>query len=295
MDPMMHDVIVVGAGAAGLFFAGSLPPGRFRVLLLDHSAKLAEKVRISGGGRCNITNLEAGRLERYLGREPRFARQALAGFGPEAFLSAFRRDGLSVHEKHRGQLFCDQGSNAVIRWLDARAQAAGAETGFILESDAGSLSCRMLVIASGGPSIPAIGASDWGQVLARSMGLAVVPPRPALVPLIVQTPWTSEASLAGVSMPVRVSLPGQSHAPAFDEDLLFTHRGLSGPAILQLSSYWSVINLCRLSESRKTSPLMSHCVASSAPLKRPESLLSCEPGSFMKNPRPSASEKRLLR
>ncbi|NBO44188.1 MAG: aminoacetone oxidase family FAD-binding enzyme [Betaproteobacteria bacterium] len=252
---MMHDVIVVGAGAAGLFFAGSLPPGRFRVLLLDHSAKLAEKVRISGGGRCNITNLEAGRLERYLGREPRFARQALAGFGPEAFLSAFRRDGLSVHEKHRGQLFCDQGSNAVIRWLDARAQAAGAkrlmstrvhavrhataETGFILESDAGSLSCRMLVIASGGPSIPAIGASDWGQVLARSMGLAVVPPRPALVPLIVQTPWTSEASLAGVSMPVRVSLSGQSHAPAFDEDLLFTHRGLSGPAILQLSSYWS--------------------------------------------------------
>jgi predicted Rossmann fold flavoprotein len=253
---MMHDVIVVGAGAAGLFFAGSLAPGRFRVLLIDHSAKLAEKVRISGGGRCNITNLEGAKLDRYHGQEPRFARQALNAFGPEAFLSQFRRDGLSVHEKHRGQLFCDQGSDAVIRWLDARAQAAGAKrimstgvhrvypdleagSGFRLETDAGVLRCRLLVIASGGPSIPAIGASDWGQRIAQSLGLKVVKPRPALVPLNLQTAWTADAALAGVSLKVRVSLPEDRSAPNFEEDLLFTHRGLSGPAILQISSYWA--------------------------------------------------------
>ncbi len=252
----MHDVIVVGAGAAGLFFAGSLPPGRFRVLLLDHSTKLAEKIRISGGGRCNITNLEGAKLDRYHGQEPRFARQALNAFGPDAFLAQFRRDGLSVHEKHRGQLFCDQGSEAVIRWLDRRAQLAGAQRimastvhavrpdydhgpCFSLESDAGPLRSRMLVIASGGPSIPAIGASDWGQRLAASLGLKLIEPRPALVPLTLQAPWMANAALAGVSLNVRVSLPTQRSAPSFDEDLLFTHRGLSGPAILQISSYWA--------------------------------------------------------
>lgn len=252
----MHDVIVVGAGAAGLFFAGSLPPGRFRVLLLDHGAKLAEKIRISGGGRCNITNFEGARIDRYLGREPRFARQALAAFGPDTFLSEFRRAGLSVHQKHRGQLFCDQGSGAVIRWLDHRAQATGAKrlmstrvhevrpddsrgTHYVLATDAGELATRALVIASGGPSIPAIGGSDWGQRFAQSMGLKLVEPRPALVPLTLDTPWMAEGALAGVSLRVRLSLPAERSAPSFDEDLLFTHRGLSGPAVLQISSYWS--------------------------------------------------------
>ncbi|MBU6286012.1 MAG: aminoacetone oxidase family FAD-binding enzyme [Betaproteobacteria bacterium] len=256
MDQIMHDVIVVGAGAAGLFFAGSLVPGRCRVLLIDHSRKLAEKVRISGGGRCNITNLEGAKLDRYHGQEPRFARQALNAFGPEAFLSQFRRDGLSVHEKHRGQLFCDQGSEAVIRWLDGRAQAAGAKRimatsvhavqpdfddgpCFRIDTDAGVLRSRMLVIATGGPSIPAIGASDWGQRFAQSLGLKLVKPRPALVPLNLQTAWMANAALAGVSLRVRVSLPEDRSAPSFDEDLLFTHRGLSGPAILQISSYWA--------------------------------------------------------
>ena len=251
----MHDVIVIGAGAAGLFFAGSLPQGRLKVLLLDHSPKLGEKIRISGGGRCNITNLDAAKLDRYLGREPRFARQALAAFGPEAFLKQFQAGGLSVHEKHRGQLFCDQGSVAVIRWLDERAQAAGArrlmsttvhkvsfdelnQAHYQVHTDAGILRSRTLVIATGGPSIPAIGATDWGQRLAQSMGLKLVEPRPALVPLTLQTPWMAEAALAGVSLRVRVSLPGDRSSPVFDEDLLFTHRGLSGPAILQISSYW---------------------------------------------------------
>ncbi|MEI7447096.1 MAG: NAD(P)/FAD-dependent oxidoreductase [Burkholderiales bacterium] len=254
-----YDALVVGAGAAGLFCAGVAAQRGLAVALVDHAPRLAEKIRISGGGRCNFTNLEADRPERFLSEDPRFARTALRAYGPRRFVKLVESYRVGWHEKHRGQLFCDDSSERIIELLRAEcdrggvawyrpcavrevrvADAAGEpRERFVLDTDAGPLAARALVVATGGPPIPKIGATDWGHRLAARLGLQVIEPRPALVPLtFTAQSWQPFAALAGLALEVGVSLPGVPGATRFDEDLLFTHRGLSGPAILQISSFW---------------------------------------------------------
>ena len=253
------DAAIVGAGAAGLFCAGVAARRGLRVALIDHAPKLAEKIRISGGGRCNFTNLEADRPERYLSDDPAFARHALRAYGPRRFVALLGSHRIGWHEKHRGQLFCDDSSERVVGMLRAECDRggvtwmrpcavhevdridapAGAAERFVLRTDAGAIGARSLVVATGGLSIPKIGATDWGHRLAARFGLRVVEPRPALVPLtFTAQAWAPFAGLAGLSLEVGATVPGVPDAPRFHEDLLFTHRGLSGPAILQVSSYW---------------------------------------------------------
>ena len=257
--PQSFDAAIVGAGAAGLFCAGVAAQRGLRVALIDHSVRLAEKIRISGGGRCNFTNREGDRPERFLSRDPAFARQVLRAYRPERFVGLLAAHRVGWHEKHRGQLFCDDSSERVIDMLRAECDRGGVtwmrpcavlEVGrrdptgedasrFVLATDGGDVRCRSLVVATGGLSVPKIGATDWGFRLATRFGLEVVEPRPALVPLtFTAQSWQPFSSLSGLGMEVGVSLPGVPDAARFVEDLLFTHRGLSGPAILQISSYW---------------------------------------------------------
>ncbi len=247
------DVVVVGAGAAGLFCAGIAGQRGLRVLLLDHAEKLAEYIRISGGGRCNFTNREAGPAN-FLSGNSHFCRSALARYTAADFIALVRRHGIAFHEKHRGQLFCDESADDIIRLLLAECAAGevtrwqpcavaavrhGAE-GFELDTARGAVRTPRVVVATGGLPVPKIGASDWGLRLARQFGHAVVEPRPALVPLTFDAAaWAPFAALAGLSLEVTIET-GESKAQRqrFVEDLLFTHRGLSGPAVLQISSYW---------------------------------------------------------
>jgi predicted Rossmann fold flavoprotein len=250
----MHsvDVVVVGAGAAGLFCAGIAGQRGLRVLLIDHAEKVAEKIRISGGGRCNFTNRDVG-PENFLSENPRFCRSALARYPSSAFIALVRRHGITFHEKHRGQLFCDDSSEQIIRLLLAECGAGQVEhwqpcsvgavrqlaEGFELDTSRGPVATRKLVVASGGLSIPKIGASDWGLRLARQFGHRIVEPRPALVPLTFDAvAWAPFAALAGLSLEVTIEAGAGRDRGHFVEDLLFTHRGLSGPAVLQISSYW---------------------------------------------------------
>ena len=220
-----------------------------RVLLIDHAAKLAEKIRISGGGRCNFTNLHAGPAN-FVSENAAFCRSALARYTPADFVALVKRHGIPFHEKHRGQLFCDGSSEQIIDMLVAECDAGGvhwmrparverieraAQQFEVATADSVQVA-RHIVIASGGLSIPKIGASDFGYRIARQFGLRIVEPRPALVPLTFDsTQWAPFVPLAGVSLEVQASCNGGR----FDEDLLFTHRGLSGPAILQISTYWN--------------------------------------------------------
>jgi predicted Rossmann fold flavoprotein len=244
------DVAVIGAGAAGMMCAAVAGQRGARVVLIDHAARLAEKIRISGGGRCNFTNVEAGRHERYLSANPQFARSALSRYTPADFIALVRSHGIAFHEKHKGQLFCDDSAEQIIAMLKAECDAGRVQWrmpcsvraigrgggGFELETDAGGLRSNRVVIAAGGLSIPKIGATDFGYRIARQFGLRIEEPRPALVPLtFASETWRPFSELAGVSLEVRVRCNGGS----FDEDLLFTHRGLSGPAILQVSSHWN--------------------------------------------------------
>ena len=249
------DLAVLGAGAAGMFCAGVAGQRGARVVLIDHAAQPGEKIRISGGGRCNFTNVDAGRLERYWSAQPRFARHALRAYTPEGFVGLVRRHRIAYHEKHRGQLFCDDSSLSIIRMLRAEADAGGVHwrlgcavhgvrtadggAGFVVETGAGELRARSVVVAAGGLSIPKIGATDLGYRIARGFGLRIVETRPALVPLTFDAAqWAPFAELAGVALEVGVSAPQAAGAPRFTEDLLFTHRGLSGPAVLQISTFW---------------------------------------------------------
>ena len=248
------DLTVVGAGAAGLFCAGIAGQLGLRVLLIDHADKLAEKIRISGGGRCNFTNREATPAN-FLSENPNFCRSALARYTPKDFIELVQRHGIAFHEKHKGQLFCDHSSEQIIQMLVKECDAGGVERwqpctvadlrqaavgGFEIETSRGQVLSRRVVVATGGLSIPKIGASDWGLRLAQRFGHRIVEPRPALVPLtFAPEDWAPFAELAGLSLPVELSC-GQGKAKGrFLEDLLFTHRGLSGPAILQISSFWT--------------------------------------------------------
>jgi predicted Rossmann fold flavoprotein len=249
--PPVFDAVVIGAGAAGLFCAGIAGQRGLKVLLLDHSPKVAEKIRISGGGRCNFTNRDAGPAH-FLSDNPRFARSALARYTAADFIALVQRHRIPFHEKHKGQLFCDESSQQVIDLLLRECEAGGvvrrqpcavgavraAAGGFELDTAAGPVRAAQVVVATGGLPVPAIGATDFGLRLARQFGHAVVEPRPALVPLSFDAAaWAPFAGLTGVALPVRIRA-GDRQAPTFDEDLLFTHRGLSGPGVLQASSHW---------------------------------------------------------
>ena len=258
------DVAVIGAGAAGLFCAGVAGQRGLKVLLTDHSEKVAEKIRISGGGRCNFTNRDLDPRaphKHFLGDNPNFCRSALSRYTPQDFIALVQRHGIPFHEKHKGQLFGDRSSEdfiqmllreceagGVTRWqpcavakVGAREPSPGDAAGprYQLETHRGQAEARHVVIATGGLSIPKIGATDFGYRIARQFGLRIVPPRPALVPLTFnQGDWTPYAQLAGLSLPVAIETGEKKNRIVFQEDLLFTHRGLSGPAVLQISSYW---------------------------------------------------------
>ena len=249
------DAIIVGAGAAGLFCAGRAGQQGLRVLLLDHAPKVAEKIRISGGGRCNFTNLEAGPAN-FLSENPRFCRSALARCTPADFIALVRRHGIAFHEKHKGQLFCDRSAEDLIAMLLRECEAGGVThrqpcavrairrtegeaPGFEVDTDAGPVAAPRLVIATGGLPVPRIGATDFGLRVARQFGHAIVEPRPALVPLTFDAArWAPYAALAGIALPVGIATGAGKARTTFLEDLLFTHRGLSGPAVLQISSFW---------------------------------------------------------
>ncbi len=243
-----YDVIVIGAGAAGMMCAATAGQRGRSVLLVDHYPKLGEKIRISGGGRCNFTNLHASPAN-YLSRNPHFCRSALARYAPRHFIALVEKHRIAYHEKTLGQLFCDDSATQVIAMLKAECDAGGVEwrmpcevravsreaAGFRVDTAAGPVTCASLVVATGGLTVPKIGATPFGYKLAEQFGLAVVPPKPALVPLSLDPQALARyGDLSGVSLEAEVACRGA----CFRESLLFTHRGLSGPAILQASSYW---------------------------------------------------------
>lgn len=223
-----------------------------RVLLLDHAAKVAEKIRISGGGRCNFTNRDATPAQ-FLSENPHFCRSALARYTPADFIALVERHRIPWHEKHKGQLFCDRSAEDIIEMLLAECAAGNVERrqpcgvkavrrageGFELDTDSGKVRAPRLVVATGGLSIPKIGATDFGFRLAAQFGHRVVPTRPGLVPLtFAAADWAPFVPLAGVSLEVGIEAGAGKARGRFVEDLLFTHRGLSGPAVLQASSFW---------------------------------------------------------
>ncbi|MGA9913973.1 NAD(P)/FAD-dependent oxidoreductase [Paraburkholderia sp.] len=247
------DIAVIGAGAAGMMCAAVAGQLGRRVVLIDHSQRLAEKIRISGGGRCNFTNLYAGPAN-YLSANPHFCRSALARYTPRDFMALLKRHHVTWHEKHKGQLFCDQSSDAVINVLKNECDAGriawrtplsveqvrhGAEGRFTLDTHSGPIMARALVVATGGLSIPKIGATDFAYRLAKQFGHKLIDTRPALVPLtFAPADWEPFSALSGVSLEVQLATGNKKTGGEFNEDLLLTHRGLSGPGVLQISSYW---------------------------------------------------------
>jgi predicted Rossmann fold flavoprotein len=250
------DVVIVGAGAAGLFCAGVAGQLGLSVLLIDHSPKVAEKIRISGGGRCNFTNrlIDASAPHKhFLSENPHFCRSALSRYTAQDFIDLMQSYDIPFHEKHKGQLFCDRSAEdliqmllkecdkgGVLRWQGCGVKAISQTgKGYHLQTDQGLVEAGAVVIATGGLSIPKIGATDFGYRIAQQFGLRLVTRRPGLVPLTFDDKeWAPYASLAGLSLPVSIETGAKKTRMSFDEDLLFTHRGLSGPAVLQISSYW---------------------------------------------------------
>ncbi|MBQ0920935.1 NAD(P)/FAD-dependent oxidoreductase [Hydrogenophaga aromaticivorans] len=250
------DAIVIGAGAAGLFCAGVAGQRGLRVLVLDHSEKVAEKIRISGGGRANFTNRDIDVRQphkHFLSENPNFCRSALSRYTPAEFIALVQKYGIGFHEKHKGQLFCDRSAEDLIALLLAECEAGGVQRwqpcgvkalrvasdgSYQIDTERGTVSSRAVVIATGGLSIPKIGATDFGYRMAKQFGLRTVEPRPGLVPLTFDgEAWAPYAGLSGLSLPVLIETGDKKTRMSFAEDLLFTHRGLSGPAVLQISSY----------------------------------------------------------
>ena len=261
------DVVIIGAGAAGLFCAAIAGQRGLKVLVIDHSDKVAEKIRISGGGRCNFTNRDVSPAN-FLSDNPHFCRSALAGYTPQDFIALLNKHGVPFHEKHKGQLFCDHSAEDIINLLLAECAAGHVErwqpcsvknivflassptntgaSSYQINTDRGLVETTQLVIATGGLSIPKIGATDFGYRIAQQFGLRMVEPRAALVPLTFDgDAWLPFAQLAGLALPVQIETGSKDATPkqrkkatVFAEDLLFTHKGLSGPAVLQISSFW---------------------------------------------------------
>ena len=250
------DVVIVGAGAAGLFCAGVAGQLGLSVLLVDHSPKVAEKIRISGGGRCNFTNRNidvSAPHKHFLSENPHFCRSALSRYTAQDFIELMQSYDIPFHEKHKGQLFCDRSAEDLIQMLLKECDKGGvqrwhgcgvkaisqSDSGYQVQTDQGEVQAGAVVIATGGLSIPQIGATDFGYRIAEQFGLRLVARRPGLVPLTFDgNEWAPYVSLAGLSLPVSIETGAKKTRMSFDEDLLFTHRGLSGPAVLQISSYW---------------------------------------------------------
>jgi hypothetical protein len=243
-----YDVVILGAGAAGMMCALEAGNRGRDVLLVEHAKNPGEKIRISGGGRCNFTNLYTG-PENFLSGNPHFCKSALKRYTQHDFIDLIVRSGIAYHEKTRGQLFCDGSSRQVVELLVGAMKTAGVELalntsiealsksgdGFQLRLSTGSVSCRSLVVATGGKSIPKMGATGFGYRIAEQFDLAITETRPALVPLTFDEQMLAQTgALSGVSVDTVISGGGAR----FEEAMLFTHRGLSGPAILQISSYW---------------------------------------------------------
>ncbi|WP_353238647.1 NAD(P)/FAD-dependent oxidoreductase [Limnohabitans sp.] len=311
------DVVIVGAGAAGLFCAGVAGQRGLKVLLIDHSDKIAEKIRISGGGRCNFTNrlLDASSPQKhFISQNPHFCRSALSRYTPQDFIDLVQKHGIAFHEKHKGQLFCDHSAEDIIRMLLAECAAGGVDirsgcsvksvqavsgepapsgesTRYTLVTSDGPLQTTSLVVATGGLSIPKIGATDWGYRIASQFGLRLVAQRPGLVPLTFDgEAWAAYAQLAGLALPVGIETGEKKARMHFDEDLLFTHRGLSGPGVLQISSYWQEgtpirLNLApdmnlpeRLQEAKlRSKKLLGNELATLVPSRLAEAWVSQEP------------------
>ncbi len=244
---MHFDALILGAGAAGLMCAIEAGLRGRRVLLIEHNDAVGKKIRISGGGRCNFTNVNA-EPSRYVSANPRFCHSALSGYTPKDFITFVERHGIAWHEKKLGQLFCDGSAQQIIDALVADCAAAGVEIrlgckvhavrkgdGYVAETDQGEFSAPALVVATGGLSIPKLGATDLAYRIARQFEVPLVPCAPGLVPLTLpESDLGALSSLSGVSFDARVTC-GKT---GFDEAVLITHRGLSGPAILQISSFW---------------------------------------------------------
>ena len=311
------DVVIVGAGAAGLFCAGVAGQRGLKVLVIDHSNKVAEKIRISGGGRCNFTNrlLDASAPQKhFISQNPHFCRSALSRYTPQDFIALVEKHGIPFHEKHKGQLFCDHSAEDIIRMLLAECTTGGVEirtgcsvksvaampegsgpakqnTRYTLDTSQGPVRTTSLVVATGGLSIPKIGASDWGYRIASQFGLRLVERRPGLVPLTFDgEAWAPYAQLAGLALPVGIATGEKKTRMHFDEDLLFTHRGLSGPGVLQISSYWQggtpiCLNLApdlnlaeRLQEAKmRSKKLLVNELASWVPSRLAEAWVSQDP------------------
>ncbi|MBE9610179.1 NAD(P)/FAD-dependent oxidoreductase [Chitinilyticum litopenaei] len=242
------DVVVLGAGASGMMCAATAGQMGRQVVLIDHAERLAEKIRISGGGRCNFTNLYV-RPECFLSANPHFCKSALKQYTQHDFMALMQKHGLSWTEKTLGQLFCDQGSDAVIALLKAEADAVGVlwrmatqvfdveahpDGGFIVRTSRENWHCQSLVVATGGLSIPQIGATGIGLDIAKQFGLQLIPTAAALVPLTFQ-PADLWGELAGIALEHSAASTADI---TFREAMLLTHKGVSGPAILQISSYW---------------------------------------------------------
>ncbi|MBP6320735.1 MAG: NAD(P)/FAD-dependent oxidoreductase [Giesbergeria sp.] len=268
MEPVLtqnFDVVVVGAGAAGLFCAAQAGQRGLKVLLIDHAEKVAEKIRISGGGRCNFTNRDLDPRaphKHFVGHNPQFCRSALSRYTPQDFIALLDKHGVPYQEKHKGQLFAQRSAEDIIHMLLAECAAGQVErwqpcsvkkvaflasspidtgaSSYQIETSRGTVQARSLVVATGGLSIPKIGATDWGYRLAQQFDIPLIERRPGLVPLTFDgAAWVPYAQLSGLALPVHISTGSKKARMALDEDLLFTHRGLSGPAVLQISSYWS--------------------------------------------------------
>ena len=243
-----YDVLIIGGGAAGLMCAGEAVKRGRRVAVIDHAEKVGQKIRISGGGRCNFTNLHAT-PQNYLSDNPRFCTSALKRYTQYDFISLISEHEIAWHERDHGQLFCDDSAQQIIDLLIKEAEGADILTStqverlykdgenFAIETDRGTFEAPALVIATGGPSIPKMGSSHFGYQIAKQFGLNVIEPRPGLVPLTFEMDVLRKLDgLSGVSLPATVKL-GKT---TFTEALLFTHRGLSGPVILQISNYWKL-------------------------------------------------------
>lgn len=242
---MKFDVVIIGGGAAGLFCAIEAGKRSRKVLLIERNSQVGRKIIISGGGRCNFTNLHTS-ADNFISANPHFSKSALARYRPEDFVALVKKHKIDFFEKKLGQLFCRETSRQIVDMLLKECSKAGVKVwtncsvskieradAFHLDTTAGEVECQSLVIATGGLSFPKVGATDFGYRIAKQFGLKVEPTRPAFVPLVFETPQQT-STLAGISVDSIVSTAGQS----FRENILFTHRGLSGPALLQISNYW---------------------------------------------------------